>query len=100
MVPKSSVTCSVSAGMAVAMSDPAEDDAGRRAVDVETPLGVDQAAFRRPDLTADMDSLALGAQPAGRRGDRPDVVDLDLERRVAAPGRQGRVDGAGHHRIE
>src|SRR6267143_2919155 len=77
----------------------AEDDAGRRAMDIETALGIDEAAFGRRHLAPDMNGLAFGAQPAGRRGDRPYIVDLDLERRVAAPGRRGRMDGAGHHRI-
>src|ERR1043166_8487726 len=97
MAPKSSVTSSLSLCAAQPMSGrprTAEDDARSGAMGADSPRGVDEAAFRRRDLPADMDGLAFGGKPAGRRGDRPHIVDLDLERRVAVPGRQGRMHGA------
>ena len=49
---------------------------------------------------AALEHRALGPEPAGVDGDRPEELHGEVERRVELAGRQGRVDGAAGGGVE
>ena len=57
-------------------------------------------ALGEADAGADADDAAGGGQQARRRADGLEVGDLDLDRGVALPGRQGGVQGAAEGGVE
>jgi hypothetical protein len=77
-----------------------EDQAGRARLGEKPATRIRQARFRHRCLAAQMDDAPDRLHWSGLAIDAPEVIHLDLQRRVRPSEGELGVDGAAHCRVE